>query len=292
MEVRRGQGHGNDPSRRPADPDASVDGRRRARRRQLWPTGILLLGVSLSLLGVIALIGLTVSRRSIGAAPRPLRHSLAGPTPSASPSPSTSHRPATASGKARTATSTAGPTPASRVPRTGPGRFTMARTAARPRGRRGRLLTYDVRVERNLSFDPDDTARFIHHVLNDRRSWGRSGRWRLQLVGPGRPADIHAYVATARTTDRLCAPLRTQGKVSCFNDHRVVLNADRWAYGARSYGDRLIDYRRNVVNHEFGHALGFGHLTCPGPGRRAPIMMQQTKGLHGCRANPWPFPKA
>ncbi len=43
-----------------------------------------------------------------------------------------------------------------------------------------------------------------------------------------------------------------------------------------------------VVNHETGHWLGKGHARCPGKGRLAPVMMQQSKGTHGCRFNPWP----
>ena len=67
-----------------------------------------------------------------------------------------------------------------------------------------------------------------------------------------------------------------------------MLNAWRWANGAESYAGDLTNYRRYMVNHEFGHALGYGHRGCPSRGAPAPVMVQQTKGLGGCVANPWP----
>lgn len=125
-------------------------------------------------------------------------------------------------------------------------------------------------------------------ILNDPRSWRGSNDWRFELVSSPRKADAHAFIATPKTTDKLCAPLQTRGSVSCQNGRSVVLNARRWAFGAQAYGSNVPDYRRYLVNHEFGHLLGRQHVDCPRRGASAPVMMQQTKGLDGCRANPWP----
>ena len=102
----------------------------------------------------------------------------------------------------------------------------------------------------------------------------------------GRSATLHAYIVTPKTTDRLCAPYQTRGEVSCHHDDRVVLNAKRWLLGADSYGSDLTNYRRYLVNHEFGHALGKHHEDCPGSGKLAPVMMQQTSGsAHAARTH-------
>jgi hypothetical protein len=175
------------------------------------------------------------------------------------------------------------------LPQSGPGTYQAAKKSVRSRSSHGALIRYDVRIEDGLSIDPDKAAVLIQGVLDDPRSWRGTRRWRFELVPVGQSATLHAYIVTPNTTDRLCAPYLTRGEVSCRNGDRVVLNAKRWLFGVDSYGSDLTNYRRYLVNHEFGHALGKHHLDCPGPGRLAPVMMQQTKGLGACRKNPWPL---
>jgi len=130
-------------------------------------------------------------------------------------------------------------------------------------------------------------AREVERTVLSPRGWRRTGLSFKRVAGGA--SSFRVTVASASTTDRLCLPLQTRGRYSCFQGGRAVLNVDRWKRGAKSYGRRDLDrYRRYMVNHEVGHALGRGHEGCPGRGRRAPLMMQQTKGLDGCRPNPLP----
>ena len=176
-----------------------------------------------------------------------------------------------------------------KVPNSGPGRYVLATINGTPAGS-GIVLNFDVRREKNVPINVNGAARTIQSVLNDRRSWRAGRRWEFKLVGSADRADLHVYVTTPKTTDRLCAPLLTRGQVSCQNGSHIVLNAKRWVFGAETYGTDVVNYRRYLVNHEFGHALGYQHTLCAGQGQRAGIMMQQTKGLDGCRPNPWPYP--
>lgn len=179
-----------------------------------------------------------------------------------------------------------------KIPESGPGIFVQAKVDGPKVGQPGtRLLRYDVKVEKNLPYDADETARLIQATLSDSRSWIGAGDWRLQLVSTPAKADFTIYLATPGTVDRYCWPLRTYGRVSCQAGGRVMLNGWRWAHGAEAYGKDVSGYRQYLVNHEVGHRLGHGHVGCPGKGKRAPVMMQQTKGVGACRANPWPDPK-
>jgi hypothetical protein len=156
-------------------------------------------------------------------------------------------------------------------------------------GTRGKLRRFRVLVERDIAnVDPVAVGAFIEQTLNDPRGWTAGGKWRFRRVGPGEPFHFTIYLATPATRDALCN-MGYDRYTSCRNGKRVVINVARWARGVPHYRAPLDTYRQYVINHEVGHFLGRGHERCPGRGRPAPVMLQQTFGLHGCVANAWPF---
>ncbi|WP_375000118.1 DUF3152 domain-containing protein [Aeromicrobium sp. CTD01-1L150] len=150
-------------------------------------------------------------------------------------------------------------------------------------GTTGRKVDYRVEVERGLGIDTETFADEVDRTLADRRGWTTQA-FRFHRTSN---ASLRVVLASPATADRLCAPLQTNGEVSCRNGDDVVINARRWGEGVDHIAN-LRQYRRYLVNHEVGHALGFGHEPCPGPDAPAPVMLQQTLDLEGCRANPWP----
>lgn len=188
------------------------------------------------------------------------------------------------------AQSPTGRAPAATIPSSGPNTYVVTRQTTGPTSNRGRLVRVSVAIETGLPLSSDQVGLQIMSTLSDRRSWGARGAVRFQLIADPHAADLVVYVTTPRTTDRLCAPLKTHGELSCQQHKRVVLNAARWVAGSPTYGTNLSAYRDYLVNHEVGHYLGHGHVNCKRPGATANVMVQQSKSLAGCKANPWPYP--
>ena len=156
----------------------------------------------------------------------------------------------------------------------------------------GGLRTYVVEAEGGLGVDVTAFALAVEQTLADPRSWASGGRRAVQRVDgdDADEADVRVALASPQTADGLCAPLRTNGRYSCANGDRAVINAARWQTGASAYEGELEAYRDYLVNHEVGHVLGFGHVDCPAAGAVAPVMLQQTIGLQGCLPGAWPYP--
>ena len=153
----------------------------------------------------------------------------------------------------------------------------------------GSLLTFAVEIEDGLPGKDEDFVEAVETILGDPRSWGNDGERSLQRVD-SEDADVRVLLAAPDTVDELCAPLRTNGYVSCAQGNRAIINQNRWVGGVDHFDDDLETYRIYLINHEVGHTLGHGHVSCPGKDELAPVMQQQTLDLQGCKANGWVHP--
>jgi len=156
------------------------------------------------------------------------------------------------------------------------------------RSRPGSVLRYQVQVEAGLALNRPAVAEEIDRILADPLGWGAEGETAFQRVASA-PVDFRVVLAARATVDRLCFPLLTHGSLSCATGSRAVLNVLRWRRGAAVFHGNVARYRRYLVNHEVGHLLGHDHSSCQTAGARAPVMMQQTKGVGACRANGRPL---
>lgn len=126
-------------------------------------------------------------------------------------------------------------------------------------------------------------------TYTDLRGWTLDGQVQFVYVTSG--CDFTVWLASSNqmsTFGAICDPVW-----NCEVDNNVVVNLDRWLQTSdswRAYGGSVEDYRDLLINHETGHMLGFHHLTCPGKGQPAPVMMQQSIDLQGCVFNVWPTP--
>jgi hypothetical protein len=147
-------------------------------------------------------------------------------------------------------------------------------------------------IRYKFSIDPDVMKEFSiripaqlgYHVgmyLNDPDGWSKHGYF-------FEPVDEHEKViirlSSPSTIKRICG---LSDNLSCaeVGGRHMYLNAHRWFHGAKESKLPLEEYRQYMVSHEIGHILGHGHKTCPCKGCAAPIMMQQTLGIHGCKPN-------
>ena len=149
-----------------------------------------------------------------------------------------------------------------------------------------RSVTYSVATRGRVAASLRVFRRQAAATYADPRGWRGGGVAFRQVPRRGSFTLVLAEARTMPSFSPVCSVMW-----SCRVGRYVVINQTRWRHASPAWNAArrsLRDYRHMVVNHETGHWLGHGHASCPGRGRLAPVMMQQSKGTGGCRFNPWP----
>jgi cell division septation protein DedD len=223
----------------------------------------------------------------------------AHPSTMAAPSPTTAQ-----------ASSDAAPTPTTTQTATGsgqpgaagngspPGQWQYAEDSGSMIGTAGAVWTFRVAVESGLPVSVSEFTAAVDGALGDYRSWAGAGTVQMLRVPGSSASNFTVVLAQPWTAYSLCLNIGIDIRVNgvpftnCQAGAVIVINGDRYLGGVGGYSASLSVYRQYAINHEVGHRLGHGHLSCPGPGQLAPVMQQQTIGLQGCLANAWPYPNA
>jgi hypothetical protein len=129
-------------------------------------------------------------------------------------------------------------------------------------------------------------ARIAKDTFTDGRGWSLGGRTSFTRAASG--ADFRLVLASPEAVTT--ASSHCSAFYSCRVGDVVLINNQRWRDPPSVWPGSLHGYRHYVVNHEVGHWLGLAHSACPGSGSKAPVMLQQSKALYGCRPNSWPTP--
>ncbi|MFN8194499.1 MAG: DUF3152 domain-containing protein [Nocardioidaceae bacterium] len=150
-----------------------------------------------------------------------------------------------------------------------------------------RTVSYHVETRGRITANLAQFKEQVQETYDDPRGWRGAG------IGFKRVKKGGAFtlvLAQASWVPRFSSECSAQW--SCRVGRFVIINQTRWLHASPAWNAAhrsRRDYRHMVANHETGHWLGHGHASCPGRGRLAPVMMQQSKGTDGCRLNPWPL---
>lgn len=139
--------------------------------------------------------------------------------------------------------------------------------------------------------------QFFLDTLNDPKSWHYNGepiKWtRSTAQSSNWTISLEDQDFIEDEINKLPGPKDTITGLSVTFMHRrpreTLFSLQNWSAvpsGLRGLYS-ISDYRRYLVLHECGHALGLGHVRCQGG--PAPIMLQQTRGLQNCTKNTWPL---
>ena len=141
-------------------------------------------------------------------------------------------------------------------------------------------VRYSTCVDSDVKYSTQRFTDLLEIYLADPDGWVAKG----YVFEHDPKASLVIRLSSPSTIKKECG---LPGNLSCaiVGGKKMWLNSDRWLKGAPASKLSLESYRQYMVAHEMGHILGHEHEKCPGKGMDAPIMLQQTLGLKGCRPN-------
>lgn len=158
---------------------------------------------------------------------------------------------------------------------------------AAARSSKAQEVTYSVSGKGVIAADMTEFRTLANATLNDARGWSRMGVTFREVSSGGSFTLILSEASLVPSFSSGCS-----AEYSCRVGRNIIINQDRWVGATTPWnnaGGSLRDYRHMVINHEAGHWLGHDHESCSGAGKSAPVMLQQSIDLQGCKFNPWPL---
>jgi hypothetical protein len=150
-------------------------------------------------------------------------------------------------------------------------------------------VRYSIATNGKMTTSVATFRRQVQEILDDPRGWRAGGIAFKRVKSGGSMTIVLAQASRVPTYSSGCS-----STWSCRVGRHVIINQERWKHASPAWNaskrTTLMGYRHMVVNHEVGHWLEWGHASCGGKGKKAPVMMQQSKGRNGCTFNPWPKP--
>ncbi len=148
-------------------------------------------------------------------------------------------------------------------------------------------VKYTIRTNGDITTSRKTFRRQVAETLNDPRGWRAAGIAFTEVASGGSMTVVLAEASRVPSYSSGCS-----STWSCRVGRYVIINQERWKHASPAWnaakGTTRRGYRHMVVNHEVGHWLGWHHKSCGGKGKKAPVMMQQSKGRAGCTFNSWP----
>jgi len=141
-------------------------------------------------------------------------------------------------------------------------------------------VRYSALVDSDVKYPLQTFTDLLQIYLADPDGWSSKG----YVFEYDPKASLVIRLSSPRTIQKECG-LPKGLSCAVLGGKKMWLNSERWFKGAPPSKLPLDSYRQYMVSHEMGHILGHEHEKCARKGESAPIMLQQTLGLKGCRPN-------